>query len=267
MAVVRRIAGGMFRKLRITFLLLLLVFVAANAWLSKLRSTDWDRSLWVVVYPINGDKSTVSSTYIGSVRKETFSDIEEFMAREARRYQLRLDKPVTIKLGPVVNDLPPKPPRNGDVLAVMWWSLQMRYWAFKSDTYDAPSPDIRMFVVYHDPETHDSLDHSFGLEKGLVGVVNAFASEKMAGPNNVVIAHELLHTVGATDKYDLATNFPVYPEGYAEPRRQPRLPQSKAEIMGGRVPLSEQELAMPSRLTVVVIGEKTAHEINWINPE
>ena len=253
----------MFRKLRIIFLLFILAFVAANTWVSKLRTTGWDRSLWVVVYPINGDKNTTSSTYIGNVRKETFSDIEEFMAREAGRYQLKLDKPVTIKLGPIINNLPPKPPRNGEILAVMWWSLQMRYWAFKWDTYDGPSPDIRMFVVYHDPATHDRLSHSFGLEKGLIGVVNAFASDKLAGPNNVVIAHELLHTLGATDKYDLSTNFPLYPDGYAEPQQQPRFPQSKAEIMGGRVPLSEQELAMPSSLTLVMIGEKTAHEINW----
>lgn len=257
----------MFRKLRIAFLLLLLVFVAANAWLSKLRSTDWDRSLWVVVYPINGDSSAVSAAYIDDLRapplQGTFADIEEFMAREAGRYQLKLDKPVSIKLGPVVDGLPPKPPRNGDVLAVMWWSLQMRYWAFKVDSYDGPSPDIRMFVVYHDPATHDRLAHSFGLEKGLIGVVNAFASDKLAGPNNVVIAHELLHTLGATDKYDLATNFPVYPDGYAAPHQEPRFPQSQAEIMGGRVPLSEQELAMPRSVRQVVIGDKTALEINW----
>lgn len=257
-------SGGMFRKLRITFLLLILVFVAVNTWLSKLRTTDWDRSLWVVVYPINGDRSTASTTYISSVRKETFSDIEEFMVREAGRYQLQLDKPVSVKLGPTVDDLPPKPPRNGDILAVMWWSLKMRYWAFKSDTYDGPAPDIRMFVVYYDPETHDRLDHSFGLEKGLLGVVNAFASEKMSGPNNVVIAHELLHTVGATDKYDLSTNFPVYPDGYAEPEQEPRFPQRQAEIMGGRVPVSESEFEIPSTLRHVIIGKKTAHEINWV---
>ncbi len=257
------VKGGTFRKLRITFLLLLLVFVAANTWLNKLRTTDWDRSLWVVIYPINGDGSATSAAYVDSVRKENFSDIEAFMAREARRYQLKLDKPVSIKLGPVVTDLPPKPPHNGDTLAVIWWSLKMRYWAFRADTYNGPAPDIRMFVVYYDPEMHDTLDHSFGLEKGLVGVVNAFASEKMAGPNNVVIAHEFLHIVGATDKYDPSTNFPVYPDGYADPHQEPRFPQRRAEIMGGRVPVSESELAMPSSLGPVLVGEKTAHEINW----
>ena len=44
--------------------------------------------------------------------------------------------------------------------------------------------------------------HSTGLQKGMLGVVNAFASADQEGSNAVVIAHELLHTFGATDKYD-----------------------------------------------------------------
>ena len=52
---------------------------------------------------------------------------------------------------------------------------------------------------------------SHGLQKGLVGVVHAFADDTMTGSNAVVIAHELLHTVGASDKYDLTTGAPLYP--------------------------------------------------------
>ena len=80
----------------------------------------------------------------------------------------------------------------------------------------------------------------------------------------MVITHELLHTLGATDKYDLATNQPLYPEGYAEPDQQPLFPQEKAEIMAGRIPLSETKAAMPEGLTHTLIGEKTAREIKWI---
>jgi len=79
----------------------------------------------------------------------------------------------------------------------------------------------------------------------------------------VIIARELLHTVGATDKYDPRTNQPAYPDGYAEPGRQPRLPQEYAEIMAGRMPVSESEAEMPRGLENVLIGAKTAQEINW----
>jgi hypothetical protein len=65
-------------------------------------------------------------------------------------------------------------------------------------------------VLYHDPALTPIVPHSLGLTKGLIGVVYAFASPEMNGANNVVIAHELLHTVGATDKYDFAADAPHF---------------------------------------------------------
>ena len=50
----------------------------------------------------------------------------------------------------------------------------------------------------------------------------------------MVIAHEFLHTVGATDKYDPATEQPQFPDGYGEPQRVPLVPTGEAEIMAGR---------------------------------
>lgn len=58
----------------------------------------------------------------------------------------------------------------------------------------------------------------------------------MAAQNDTVMLHELLHTLGAMDKYDMRTNEPLYPDGYAELDLQPRLPQHKAEVMAGRIP-------------------------------
>ena len=79
----------------------------------------------------------------------------------------------------------------------------------------------------------------------------------------MIIAHELLHTVGASDKYD-TSGEPIYPDGYAEPDLQPLYPQTHAELMGGRIPLSEYNSQMPNYLATVVVGESTAREINWI---
>ena len=82
--------------------------------------------------------------------------------------------------------------------------------------------------------------------------------------NNVVITHEFLHTLGATDKYELANNQPIFPEGYAEPDQVPLLPQRFAEIMAGRTPVSATEAEIPPGLNSAVIDEKTAREINWL---
>jgi hypothetical protein len=95
----------------------------------------------------------------------------------------------------------------------------------------------------------------------MVGIVNAFANRRQTQINNVVIAHEFLHTLGATDKYDPGSGQPLYPSGYAEPERTPLVPQRYAEIMGGRIAESESEAMMPMSLSYVVIGLETAREI------
>jgi len=93
--------------------------------------------------------------------------------------------------------------------------------------------------------------------------VHLFADGGMRGSNDTVIAHELLHTLGATDKYDLRTNQPVLPDGFAEPDREPLYPQSFAELMGGRIPVSTTESTTPESLEKVIVGGKTASEIGW----
>ncbi len=259
--------GGFFRTVRIAVLLLLLFAVAGDAWLTQLRSTDWDESLWVSVYPINADDSAATADYIASLDDESFTPIADFMAREAERYGITVTSPMQVRLAPEVRERPPAPPANGQRLAVMGWSLQMRYWAWRTArAYAGPPSDIQVFVQYFDPEQTDRVAHSLGLQKGLIGVVNAFASRKHSGQNNVIIAHELLHTVGASDKYDPANNQPLYPQGYADPDQDPLYPQTHAEIMGGRIPLSENEADMPISLNKTLVGPETAAEINWLQP-
>ena len=125
---------------------------------------------------------------------------------------------------------------GGSALSAISWSLRTRYWAWQPRDPAGPAPDIRLFVLYHDPAMSPSLPHSVGLQKGLFAIVNAFADRRMEGSNDTVIAHEVLHTLGATDKYDLATNQPRTPDGFAQPDRQPLYPQISAELMGGRIP-------------------------------
>lgn len=257
-------SGGFFKKLRILFLLFVLLIVAGDYWLTKIRSTDWDSPLRIVIYPINGDGSAASAEYIRNLDKSQFESVETYLSSEAEEYKLPLDQPAVVTMGPVVKELPPVPPPDRHPLKVMWWSLKMRFWVFGVDEYQGPPANIRMFVIYYDPDQHETLKHSLGLEKGLIGVVNAFASEKMAGKNNIVLTHEFLHTVGATDKYNLSTGEPAYPEGFVDPDKEPLYPQEFAEIMAGVIPISKSEWVMPEKLSQTLIGYDTAREINWI---
>jgi hypothetical protein len=120
-----------------------------------------------------------------------------------------------------------------------------------------------MFVLYHDPATLERAPDSHGLQKGLLGIVHAFADPAMTGSNNIVIAHEFLHTVGASDKYDLGSGAPLFPSGFADRDRTPLYPQDRAEIMAGRRALTVSEWEMPRTLREVVVGPETALEIRW----
>ena len=85
----------------------------------------------------------------------------------------------------------------------------------------------------------------------------------MDGANAVVIAHELLHTVGASDKYLPGTDAPRFPDGYGDPNQVPLYPQRFAEIMAGRRMLSVDRWQQAMDLDEVLIGSATALEIRW----
>lgn len=254
----------MFKKIRIAILLFILFLVGANAYLTQIRTTDWDMPLAVVIYPINADGSSFTDDYVASLTPEVFRPVEEFMEYEGWQYDLKLSDPVSLELAPPITILPPPPPFGANIIAIMWWSLKLRYWAWKHDTYQGPLTNIQVFILYYDPHTRSQLDHSLGLKEGHICMVKAFATRHQAARNNVIIAHEMLHTLGATDKYSLETLQPIFPEGYAAPDQKPLLPQKYAEIMGRAIPLSPTESVMPESLAHTVVGPQTAKEIRWL---
>jgi hypothetical protein len=251
----------MWRLIRIALLLSVLVLVAGITLLDRLRTTDWDRPLRVGVFPIVADDSTVARDYVAELTREEFAGIEAFFEREARRAGLPLAAPVRVTLYPAVADRPPLRAPTAGAIATGFWSLRLRAWAWRVARHTPAQ--IRVFVLYHDPERSPVVPHSLGLQKGLIGVVHAFAAPQMDGANQIVIAHELLHTLGATDKYEAATLLPRWPDGYAAPNASPRYPQRDAEIMAGRRALSAREAEMPDSLDDVRVGAATAREIRW----
>lgn len=255
----------MWRILRIAVLLLVLAIAAYSTLYDRLSTTDWDKTLWIGVFPVNIDNSEVSARYIAELTPAQLADIEQFINAEAHRYGIAIDRPVRVDLYPTVNEPPPPRDRDAGPVSNIAWSLRLRMYARRnSHPPGRAPPQVRVFVLYHDPSFTQEVPHSVGLQKGLVGVVHAFATRDMTRSNSVVIAHEILHTLGATDKYDPVTLAPLYPAGYAQPQQEPRYPQSRAEIMAGRFAVDAQSFEMPQSLADVVVGDATAAEIRWI---
>jgi hypothetical protein len=255
------------RALRIGALLLVLAAVALQAWLTRSRLHAWDHTLWVAVYPIAGDDSAATAAHLAALSPAELAPIGDFMALNAASFGLALDRPVRLELSAPLASLPPAPPAAPGALGVIRWSLELRWWAAAQERASADPPgELRLFVVFHDPKRSPRVPHSLALPKAQIGVVHAFADARLAATNAVVIAHELLHTLGATDKYDLATSLPTYPDGYAAPDARPLYPQERAELMGGRIPLSARRAEIPPSLEQVVVGPTTAREIGWVAP-
>ncbi len=254
----------MWRYIRISILLLVLLWAAVHTWFERTGSTGWQQPLWVGIFPVSADGTATAQSYIDGLETREFTDIEEFMAREAHRYGRPLAEPVHIVLYPQVGQVPPQLERSAGLLGTVWWSLKLRWFAWrKADSHGQAPPRVRMFVLYHDPATLQTVPDSHGMQRGLIGVVHSFAQRTMAGSNNIVIAHELLHTLGATDKYDPNTGVPLFPSGFANPQLEPLYPQEQAEIMAGRRPLSPHDAQLPEALNAVVVGPATAAEIRW----
>lgn len=257
----------MFRALRIGILLLMLATLALGAWRSKQKVTGWKQMLHAVVFPINADGSPASAGQIRRLKESDFDEVESYLQEEVRRYGVALERPLDVHLAPPIEALPPLPPREGGMLAVMAWSLHIKYWAWQNNPWQGPRPDIRLYLLYYDPEQYPSLNHSTGLEKGQMALIQAFAGPRNHRGNLVILTHEMLHTLGASDKYDPASLLPVFPQGYADPQARPRHPQQWAEIMGGRTPISPTEATIPESLGATLIGPATAAEIGLLKPK
>lgn len=140
----------------------------------------------------------------------------------------------------------------------------MRWWSFRNTGQDDLAPEnVRMFVLFQKKKSDTLLERSVGIKNGSYGVVNAAASRNMAARNRIIITHELLHVLGASDKYDPYSGQPSEPDGLANLAKSPLYPQRSAEIMAGRIAMSPDHWRRPASLKNCVVGEETAREIGW----
>ncbi len=246
-------------------LLIILATVTQQMFLDK-ADLNWTKNFYVALYPINADASAEVGAYIQTLTRADYEPMAEYFAQEGARYNLGLRRPIELQLGAEVKEIPLAPPVAGNVLDTIIWSLKFRFFAWQNSPKVNVAPDIKLYLLYHNPSTHPVLSHSTALDKGRIGRVNLFGERAYAKQNLVITAHELLHTLSATDKYDLVDNQPIFPNGFADPDQNPLYPQLKAELMAGRIPIAQTKAVIPIDLSYTIIGQQTATEIGWLKP-
>lgn len=257
----------MFFRIRVAILLCILFFVVLYAirdFRSRQARKDWKATLDVAVVLLRA--GPVDDEAVRAVRARAPS-LADRLGTEMQRYQSGGVRPFTFHvLGPV--DLPsPAPEPSGEgVVDLVRHAWAMHRWLDDVDPragVEADRYDTRIYVVVRPPASEErSFIEGRSEENGRLGVVNVELDASMADLLLVVTAHELMHTLGASDRYDAAGRT-LIPAGLAEPDRVPLYPQRFAEIMARNRVLAPGREAVPESLDEVAVGALTAEEIGW----
>lgn len=242
----------MFKLLRITVLLAILAWAAFYTKIQQLEARSWSETLPIVVYPINGDNGNANvEDYLADLADSDYAAIDAFIKQQSEGYDVT-ETPTATRLGAKIDQLPPEPPMPGASPAeAVLWSLKLRYWVWRHTPDSASNLHrVRVFAIYHEPAPGRALQHSVGINNGLVAIAHLFASEQQTAQNNVVLTHEILHTVGATDKYD-ADNQPVYPAVTPAPNKSRPTRKARRKLWQAASPSPKAAHKYPPALTNV----------------
>ena len=198
--------------------------------------------------------------------------ISSWFNQERARYRLSNRDYLRVSVrGPWGTQINPplldRPGRPAWELLIQSWKYSRYFQGLASDFgIELDRYAVKIFVVYADKKG-DVPAASRSSERGRLGI--AYVSVKETNPAYalVTIAHEMAHTLGATDTYDPATRQAMHPEGFVEPFSNPLYPQRFAELMAVDLPVGPNNEREITDLNEVRIGHQTASQMGWIGPE
>ena len=155
-----------------------------------------------------------------------------------------------------------------------WWELTRTSWQYlryfdrlaRKSGVSKDGAGVQLFVIYASPD-NDLASHSRGSERGRTAVSYVSVEERNSAYALITLAHELGHTLGAPDTYELDTSLCQHPEGFVEPFKKPLYPQRFAELMAVDIPLAPGIEGEIRSLEQVRIGHRAAADMGWISDE
>lgn len=226
--------------------------------------TTWERPLSVAIVVVkNGavDASAMKSFC------DRLLDLSARLDSEKDRYRADGVRPFIFScFGPVESSASPPSSEGDGFLDAVKQSFALGSYARAIDAAAGINKgdfDSRVYVAVRPPERADrNLIEGVSENGGRIGTVSVELDDTMVDFALFVSAHELMHTLGATDKYD-ASGFAIVPDGLADPNASPLYPQARAEIMARGRPLDVGREIVPTRLSDLGVGPATAYEIGW----
>jgi hypothetical protein len=267
----RQRRSRLFFRARVAFLLGVLAVVLARGAIDYVRRHErrtWQRPLEVALVLI--ERGSVDPAALAQFQ-ERIAALEESLEAEFSRYGGAF-RPIHFRqFGPVRSaPEPPRASREPSRLEPLYLAFEL--WRFARETDRAAGLargryDGKVYVLLSVPTSErQALVEGLGQEGGHIALTNLELSEDSVDFGLFVVAHELFHLLGATDRYD-ESGRTIIPDGLAEPAASPLYPQRGAEVMArGRV-LAPGVEEPPGHLSQLRVGTQTAAEIGWLDPE
>jgi hypothetical protein len=259
-----------FFRIRLAVLSTILVGVLLYAWRdwrSRHLRSDWRRTLRIAVVLVPSE--SLDEGAVTALKART-RDLENQLAHEMARYGREI-RPFSFFIATVPNGLaaptPVAPSDPSDLLAVLEYNWALAKWSDRVDdeagVADEPR-DATLYLVAHDGARAGMLSvEGTGQQGGRIGVVEIDLDESMVDIALFVVAHELFHILGASDKYAPGGAILV-PEGLADPAQDPLYPQRRAELMARHRAISQDDSVLPETIEELAVGPATAREVGWL---
>jgi hypothetical protein len=191
-------------------------------------------------------------------------ELERRLAREYKRHDGHDFTPFSFVISrPVKQEQAPPHMQGQSLLGSVRDTFERWRWTRRVDAragVDSSAYDARIYLVMKRPAHGLAFVEGESEYGGRVGVAQVDIDPEMVDLSLFVAAHELMHTLGASDKYDDRGNA-MYPGGFAQPTTP--YPQPGAEVMARNVPLPNGSERPPSTLSELFVGDSTAREIGW----
>ncbi|MBX3201166.1 MAG: hypothetical protein KF894_23710 [Labilithrix sp.] len=251
----------------LSFVLFVVVLIAVRDVRSRRARTAWDRSLDVAIVLVDAPGAAPATAAAVQALRERTPALEARLAEEMARHGRAGPPPFRFRVFGPIAGAPASPAPAGDgVVDLAKQALAMRTWLGEVDPRAGVEPDhfdARVYVAVRSPERETSASVEGRSEQGgRIGFVDVELDETMVDLALFVVAHELLHTLGAEDSYD-ANGRALVPAGLVEPDLQPRYPQRFAEVMARNRPVSPGSEVPPGSLDELGVGDVTARAIGW----
>jgi hypothetical protein len=201
--------------------------------------------------------------------KGNVGGIGQWFEEEYRRHTGEKSPPLEfIARGPFrVTEAPPPPAADDAWFLERWRSVRgfLGYFERLGEKEGlAPAAyDAVIYVYFYDDDeaARYSRHSSVATRRTRQGVVFSPFGAQHVDRCCVLVAHELCHALGASDKYQGERS--VFPDGFADPDLSPAYPQERAEIMALGIPIAPGVERRAEDLGDCAMGRKTAQEIGW----